>query len=211
MKRVVTKCGIIEGSKLPAHHRKGAVLLGKILLRVLCALAFTGCASVPHADTNTTTLVTGMLYFAGKNFPSLATGTLSLNQTFYDGIEITLKNLETGKRYKTKTSSNGLFYVSNVQAGTYKISKISLQISDHSMKVKFDRAEWMGDPVFQITSNSANNMGNIEWLNIHILKGQASAELRLLGEYDKVRRDFKRAFPSSNWNDQSWMPVPYVW
>ena len=53
-------------------------------------------------------------------------------------------------------------------------------------------------------------MGSIEWLNIHILKGQASAELRLLSEYDKVRREFKQVFPSSNWNDKSWSPVPYV-
>jgi hypothetical protein len=169
-----------------------------------------GCATVPHADANKTTLVTGILYFEGENFPPLAKGTLSLNQTFYSGIEITLKNLETGKKYKTKTCSNGFFYVPNIQAGYYKISKISLTISDYFMRVKFERAEWMGDPVFQFVPNSANNMGNIAWLNIHIVKGQASAELRLLGGYDKTRHEFKRAFPSSNWNDKIWMPVPHT-
>ena len=184
--------------------------LKKNLLCVLCVLTLAGCATVPNAGTNKRTLVTGILYFAGKNFPRLATGTLSLNQMFYSGIEITLKNLETGRQYKTKTRSNGLFYLANVDAGLYKISNISFKISDHSMRVHFERREWMGDPVFQIAPDSANNMGSIEWLNIHILKGQASAELRLLSEYDKVRREFKQVFPSSNWNDKSWSPVPYV-
>jgi hypothetical protein len=169
-----------------------------------------GCATVPNADANKTTLVTGILYFAGKNFPPLAVGTLSLNQMFYSDIEITLKNLESGKQYKTKTRQNGLFYVPNVQAGHYKIAKISFVISDYSMKVKFERHEWMGDPVFQIVPNSANNMGNIEWLNIHILQGHASAELRLLNEYDKVQHEFKQVFPSSNWNNKSWVSVPYI-
>lgn len=178
---------------------------------VLCAFALAGCATVPNADANTTTMAAGILYFAGEDFPPLATGTLSMNQKFYHNIEITLKNLETGKQYQAKTRPNGLFYIQDVQAGLYKISKIAFKVSDHSMKVKFERLEWMGDPVFQIAPHSANNLGIIEWLNIHLIKGQASAELRLFDEYESVRREFKHAFPSSNWNDKNWTPVPYIW
>jgi hypothetical protein len=166
---------------------------------------------VPYADADRTTLITGILYFSGKNFPSLATGTLSLNQTFYNNIEITLKNLETGRQYKTRTRANGLFYVSNAQAGYYKISKIAFKISDHSMKVKFERRVWMGDPVFQIAPKAVNNMGTIEWLNIHLIKGQANAELRRLHDYDKTRLAFTRTFPASNWNDKDWVSVPSAW
>ncbi|QQO10027.1 hypothetical protein [Breznakiella homolactica] len=162
---------------------------------ILLSVFLAGCAAVPDAVSDNSTMLVGEVYFTGKNL----TGTPSLNSGLSkNATEVTIAD-GNGNEYLLKTDRAGIFYLPNIQEGPYYLVKL--------LK-RSDRGGWVSvtlNPRFEfpVTGGRVNNAGRIEWHR----DGKKSS-FTYSETYEPVKSDFGKRYKKSNWNTMSWVNVP---
>ena len=174
----------------------------QVSLILIIGFLVVGCVSVPNANGKRQTLLIGQIVMDSRGW---STAYASINGNFTTGIEITIQNIESGKKYTTRSQLEGIFLSAKIPKGTYRITKLYL-------KKEFGnswRSVWW-EPrgrEFEIIEGYVNNMGILDWYCENNSPGKLTANK----EYEQVRNAFQEKVESSNWNEKEWINVPIAY
>lgn len=162
----------------------------------------SGCATAPANPTSPTdTLLVGQLIFNLSGFGSYGGATVNGKQT--QGVQISLKNVTTGKIFKTETHGpNGLFYLPNLTPADYLI--VHLYYKALAGRAWADVNFRPGPPPqFRLAPTGVSDIGTV----IANFGDNGQSNVSLQKAYNLVRSDFSQKFPRSKWNTAGWSPV----
>ena len=170
--------------------------MGKLnrLFIVIISCIVIGCASIPKANEKNQTLIVGQIALEAKNWPIPYA---YVNGTYKTGIEITIENIESGKKYSVKSQNNGLFYLNNIPNGNYRISR--LHLNKPSWKVQRG-LRWDPRRQFKVIEGYVNNFGQLNWYCT-----RNNTTFYYNKEYEEVRNIFQEKYKSTNWNEKDWL------
>jgi hypothetical protein len=174
-----------------------------IAFAVIAAVVLIGgCASFPEPGKNNQTLVIGKIVEKGINFDA-AQGA-SVNGTNLCNIEISIKELSSGKEIKLISNGDGIFHSTSMKPGDYELTKFYIRITSGGAWADM----WTkpaADKFFTISENRVNNLGGIEW----ICDKKKGYYYWLNKEYDDVKSNFAKTNPDSAWNNANWENVTF--
>ncbi|MCR4742314.1 MAG: hypothetical protein K5866_05540 [Treponema sp.] len=92
---------------------------------ILLAGILTSCASIPSKVKPGDTLVVGKMEVKAHDYKYSERTGIDLNATYTYNIEITIKDIISGKEFPVMTNEDGFFFVKGLKAHTpYAISKV---------------------------------------------------------------------------------------
>jgi hypothetical protein len=170
-----------------------------VILFFLFSSFLISCTSLPDADENNQTLVIGEIILNAKGF--LTYGSASVNGTSKRGIEITIREISSGKEYKMKSWSEGLFYSTKISEGNYMIIKYYFKntVGNSWADVTQNNPGY----IFEIENGVVNNLGLIQW---NSERGKSTLSF-YNSQHEQVRTDFREIYAESNWNEKEWKSV----
>ena len=170
--------------------------LGFILVAV--GLFFVSCTSFPTPDENAQTLVVGQIVSEASGFFNY--GSATVNGINKDGIEIIIKNAESGKTYVMTSQKDGMFYSTDIPKGYYILTKLY-----YKKTTLFRWADLWFESLdeFEIVEGVVNNFGILDWTSVRAARFTLTANK----EYEQVRARFEGRSQASNWNLREWKNV----
>ena len=165
-------------------------------------VTLSGCATAPANPTSPSdTLLVGQLVFNLSGFGTYGGASVNGRQT--QSVQISLKNVSTGKIIKTETHSpNGLFYVANLKPADYLIVHLYYKVT--SGKAWADVNFRPGPPPqFRLAPAGVTDIGTVVATFDHNGDNAVTSKM----SYDQARGDFAKVFRKSEWNSVEWNHV----
>ena len=173
-----------------------AILVLSFILTVSCAstpkMKLTKC----EPKDNSSVLLCGIFTAEGTGYGKYM-GETSVDGLHTKGIELQIKDLDTGKISKTKTMKGGFFYLPKAVAG-HKYQFIEATVSDEKNGYK----SCITFPLSYLKptvckSRQASIMGNYRYT----YKKDSQVTYSEAGQEYLVMQSFKMNFPDSTWNN----------
>ena len=180
------------------------------------SLLLTSCRGMlpiePGGDG--TTLVVGQVVLDAVNY--VANGDASINGRHSVGIEIALEEVDTGRAFTVRSSSEeGFFFFRGIQGHRYRIVSLFFEEYGSSFNRAFIRNEFR-DRGFRLpVSTGGIDLEGFEGQQVYTLgrliwrsDAFGSANLRQVHGSSRLQREFGRRYPKSAWNRTVWTEIP---
>lgn len=161
-----------------------------------CASLSKGKVTKCEPKDNNSVFLCGILTAEGTGFDKYY-GKVSVNGFHTKGIEINIKDLNTGKIVRTKTGENGFFYIPNASAG-HKYKLVDATVKDEADGY----STWITFPLDQTRISICK-----------VKQGTVICDIRITykkdgpwrwvdpGESYRVKQVFSMQYPDSKWNE----------
>lgn len=159
-------------------------------------------------------LVVGQLVLDATNY--VANGDASINGRHAVGIEMALEEVETGRAFTVRSSSEeGFFFFRGEEGRRYRIVSLFFEEYGSSFNRAFIRNEFR-DRGFRLPvaageleiegyeGQQVYTLGRLIWRS----DAFASANLQQVHGSSRLQREFGRRYPKSAWNRTVWTEIP---
>jgi hypothetical protein len=175
------------------------------VLLSFAVLTFAGCATLPDATAENSTLLVGEIVEKGKGYTT--SGAASVNGIHKSGVILTIQNTATYEVYELKSKAAGMLVSNKIPPGTYLIEKLFLKVESGSNWKSVWKSFDGGVGTFEVLADKVNNIGFIEWLAERISEDKVTHTINFYENYGETREAFRKKYEKSNWNEKEWSDV----
>lgn len=217
-------------------QRHTASILNSIQIGLFCSFFFFGCATTfpLEPDQYTRFLVIGQARLEASNFVNLD---VSINGTHTNGIQLTIKNMNTGAAEVVQSSGeSGLFYFKGTPGHRYQIKRMffeeygsgyarsfldeAFEESQFQLPFKMDEEGNVPSTVLSLGSLiwKADGLEGSQLIQKHSVlvweenreeTSSASANAPARFTSDETQSVFSARYPSSLWNNTDWVQITF--
>jgi len=178
---------------------KKTACLFAFLVSLLC---LASCAGTPKGKVtkcepveNDSVFLCGVVTYEGLGHGSYR-GEVSVDGLYTKGIELKIKDINTGKVYNVKTEKHGFFYIPKAKAG-HKYQLIEATVRDENDGY----GTWVTFPLTQTRICTCKVKQGTILCNVRISYKDKFFTWNDPGESYRVRQVFRLLYPESGWNN----------
>jgi hypothetical protein len=157
------------------------------------------CASIPEPSSKIESIIVGELVYFGTGHNNGGSGR-NINGTATYGIDISIKNKDTGEILYFRTWRETGFFGGYLKPGNYSI--VQFNYKDEGSDGGFSQT-WTNPASylnFTVKAGSVNNLGKIKWTSDAI----NGTFFTFNKDYSFIKNDFSNYYRSSRWNESVW-------